>query len=498
MWRSIFMRYYPSLIMLLVAVLLFCNACVLKPQTSEIEDPQTGIVSAEEPEQDSGAKNLNVDNVDLLTVNDIEYLGSFRLPGNGERPDTFDYGGGAITFNPGGDLDGEMDGFPGSLFIMGHPRLPYGEMADGNKIAEVSIPVPVISGSLDALNTADFIQGFSDAVKGFFSTLDELPRTAMQYFEYPAGNARIYLAWGQHFQEEPQMQVPSHASLSTDLSNPDLKGSWYIGNQSLYSVNNYLLDIPAEWADKYLDGFYLATGRFRDGGWSGMGPALFAYNPWIDGNGSFAENGAHLEEKTLLLYESSLNNENIENCLNNYQHPDEWEGAAWITTDSGKSAVLFAGTKGTGDKYWYGFLDPENPKQPCIEEEMLGQFTLCRQADGSPCSEEYLNECEGHTSERGWWSSSFSAQFLLYDTAELTRVATGQIQAWEPQPYEVISIDSHLFLNPSGIEEAMLGTGEQRRYRIGDITFDRENCILYVLELFADNAKPVVHVWKMH
>ena len=218
----------------------------------------------------------------------------------------------------------------------------------------------------------------------------------------------------------------------------------------------------------------------------------------VDENGTLPEDGTHLKEKTILLYESSLNNENIENCLDNYQHPDEWEGAAWITTKSGNAAVLFVGTTGTGDKYWYGFLNPDNPQEPCIEEEMLGQFTLCRQSDGSPCSQEDLKECADHTSERGWWSSSFSAQFLLYDPAELTRVAAGQMQSWEPQPYEIITIDSNLFLNPSDIEEDMLGTDAQRRYRIGDITHDRTNSILYVLELFADDAKPVVHVWKMN
>ncbi len=89
-------------------------------------------------------------------------------------------------------------------------------------------------------------------------------------------------------------------------------------------------------------------------------------------------------------------------------------------------------------------------------------------------------------------------QFLLYDPAELARVAAGQIPSWEPQPYETVTLDSYLFLNPSGIEKDMLGTGEQRRYRIGDITFNRTNGILYVLELFADGAKPVVHVWKMN
>jgi hypothetical protein len=43
----------------------------------------------------------------------------------------------------------------------------------------------------------------------------------------------------------------------------------------------------------------------------------------------------------------------------------------------------------------------------------------------------------------------------------------------------------------------MLGTGVQRRNRIGAVAYDRNNDLLYVLELFADEAKPVVHVWRV-
>jgi hypothetical protein len=43
----------------------------------------------------------------------------------------------------------------------------------------------------------------------------------------------------------------------------------------------------------------------------------------------------------------------------------------------------------------------------------------------------------------------------------------------------------------------MLGWGEQRRYRIGPAAYDRANGLLYVLELYADGAKPVVHVWRV-
>jgi hypothetical protein len=71
------------------------------------------------------------------------------------------------------------------------------------------------------------------------------------------------------------------------------------------------------------------------------------------------------------------------------------------------------------------------------------------------------------------------------------------MKPWEPQPYTSLDIDDHLYLNPSGTDLDMLGTGEQRRYRIGDVAFDRANGLLYVLEQYADGAKPVVHVWRV-
>lgn len=432
----------------------------------------------------------------LILPADLVYLGAFRLPNDAERPRTFEYGGSAMTFNPTGNLTGAEDGFPGSLFITGHDRLPYGELSNGSQVAEVMIPAPVLSPDLEQLNTASFVQGFHDVAAGYFSGLDEIPRIGMAYLDAPATGAKIHLAWGQHLQ--PDTPLASHAWFDPDLSAPNIQGTWFIGNQASYSVNGYLFEIPSAWAAANTQGRPLGTGRFRDGGWAGMGPALFAYQPWIDAQGTPAAPGAHLEEVTLLQYASSTTTENIERCLDGYQHPDEWEGGAWLTGPTGKSAVLFAGTKSRGEKYWYGFVNPGGPQLPCVEEEMVGQFPICLQADGSPCPPEDLVECEGHNDYRGWWSTRFEAQLILYDPADLGRVAAGQMQPWEPQPYAVISIDSHLFMNPDDVEVDMLGVDVQRRYRIGEVAFDRVHGLLYVLELYADDAKPVVHVWRVN
>jgi hypothetical protein len=431
----------------------------------------------------------------LVYPGDLEYVGAFRLPDYADRPLTFEYGGNAITVDPGGDPSGPDDGFPGSLFVTGHNRIPY-DVPNGSQVAEITIPIPIVSDNVATLNQGDFLQTFHDVDTGVFTMMQEIPRQGLAYLDHPATGPKIHLSWGQHFVPDEEY-TGTQAWFDPDLSAPDLQGAWFVGEQSFYSTAGFMFTIPTAWADEHAEGRYVATGSFRDGGWSGMGPPLFAYRPWTDASGTPAPAGTHISETVLLLYESSEATEDIERCLDGYQHPDEWEGGSWLTTGSGKSAVLFAGTKGTGVKYWYGWVNPTDRETPCIEAELIGQFTLCRFADGTPCPPEDLVECEGHNDYRGWWSASYDAQLILYDPADLARVASGELESWEPQPYATVDIDEHLFLT-EGVEPDMLGTGVQRRLRIGPVTYDRANDILYVVELFADGPKPVVHVWRVH
>ncbi|MDP6709381.1 MAG: hypothetical protein QF893_23835, partial [Alphaproteobacteria bacterium] len=347
-----------------------------------------------------------------LAPADFRYLGAFRLPDEGERPKTFAWGAGAMTFRPDGDPGGAPDRHPGSLFVMGHDRMPYGELPDGNQVAEITIPAPVRAKQPGALPKARFLQRFHDVAKGRFKGRNELPRTGMAYLETPGQGPLIHLAWGQHMQ--PPEQIPTHAWISPTLSRPAFTGGWYIGRRSDYAVNGYLFEIPEAWAAAHVGGRRLATGRYRDGGWSGMGPTLFAYRPWTEPEGTPAAPGTRLKEIALLHYESSRNTERIERALTGYQHADEWEGGAWITTRSGKTAVLFAGTKSTGAKYWYGFVNPAGPGRPCVAGDFVGQFPVCRLANGKPCPRADLKECKGHNGFRGWWSSRFEAQFTRY------------------------------------------------------------------------------------
>jgi hypothetical protein len=223
-----------------------------------------------------------------------------------------------------------------------------------------------------------------------------------------------------------------------------------------------------------------------------MGPSLFAYGPWLDGNPPAA--GAHLTSRNLLLYSNTRGEGPTTFKLKGYHHSDEWEGGAWLTTPNGRTAVIFVGTKGSG-YLWYGFYSPADDGMPCVEQglTMVGCYT----PEGAECAPELTGYCEGHLAEsRGWWSSRFDAQILFYNPSDLAAVAAGTMEPHQPQPYAVLDIDEHLFLNAT-VELSQLGYGDQRRYRLGEIAYDRERGYLYVLERFADGPKPIVHVWAV-
>ncbi len=380
----------------------------------------------------------------LLYPGDLSYQGAFRVPGgsNGTNWEWCNPGGG-MTYYPGGDAMGASDNYPGSLFASG--------FALDMQISEISIPEPKKSSTKNCaeLNTATTIQPFRDIIGQLVNVGSlEIPRVGLQYLPAQGnqGSGKLYFCWAQHFQE----QVASHGWCGTDLSNPNVAGAWFIGDYRIYSVNDYMFDIPEYWAEEYTPGMRLVTGRFRDGGWSGQGPALFAIGPWNHGNPP--PPGTRLEAVPLILYTSTEDYDAPQYTMNDYHHSDEWTGGAWIATND-KTAVVFVGTKGTGE-CWYG-----DQNGPCLD-------------------------CAG---DRGWWSDNFEGRIIFYDPSDLADVAQGIKQPHEPQPYAFLKIDSYLYHIRS----------TQQWYHTGAVGYDRERGILYVLEPNSDGDKPLIHVWKI-
>jgi hypothetical protein len=242
----------------------------------------------------------------------------------------------------------------------------------------------------------------------------------------------------------------------------------------------------------------LASGRYRDGGWSGMGPNIFAYAPWLDGSPPIS--GTVLSVNTLLAYDSTYGGGGGNHKLNNYHVSDDWPGGAWLTAGT-KSAVVFAGVKGGGDYWWYGYSSPAGDGVPCVhfpppEEDIPRCY---KSSDGSSCVDDFPEgSCTGYAVDsKGWWSSRFDAQIIFYNPVDFAAVLDGSKEAYEPQPYATLGIDERLFLSWPGDTDIDCGTGDQRKCRLGATAYDRASNRLYVLERFADDAKPVVHVWRV-
>ena len=98
---------------------------------------------------------------------------------------------------------------------------------------------------------------------------------------------------------------------------------------------------------------------------------------------------------------------------------------------------------------------------------------------------------------RGWSSGRFAARFIFYNPADLVLVANGTLKSWQPQPYAGLDIDSHLYRTCTSDVQQFAGKGVQARYLTGGLTFDRAHGIVYLLELFAADDAPIVHVWRL-
>jgi hypothetical protein len=385
---------------------------------------------------------------ELIHPSDLSYQGAFRLPDSPGVPGNVGWAwsnwASAATYYPDGDPGGAPDGYPGSIFGVGHDQTQY--------VSEISIPVPVNSPgkSVGELNTATTLQPFSDVRAGVLGAM-EMPRVGLAYLPAQGGqiDGKLYFAWAPHLDEGATN--PSHGGSELDLASPQSVGAWRIGDYWNYVTGDYLFAIPQPWADAHAAGRRLATGRYRDGGQGGQGPSLFAIAPWAAGNPPAP--GSTLAATPLLLYSAVTDAE--QHFLDGYHHADEWTGAAWLTAGD-RTAVVFVGTKGQGD-CWYGCADgTDRPPWP--------------------------GDCD-----RGWWSSSFVAQMLFYDPADLVAVTQGVMETWTPQPYATLDVDDVLYHVES----------DQQKYHVGALAFDRARGLLYLFEPFGDGDKPLVHVWRV-
>jgi hypothetical protein len=467
-------RRYLIIFVILIVIISGCHFPFQDqkaPVSDEVQD-----IGSEKPVSESQPDTIDIDPSEVqigtgdipqgaLSPEALTYLGAFRLP---DEPDNLNwlYSGQGLTYYPEGDPQGEDDGFPGSLFFIGHDQ----ELL----VAEISIPVPMQAGNFDDLNIAQVIQPFADITNGYVTDDREIPVMDIAYLPAPPGQAddKLHFTVGHHFQDFE----PSHGWVSLDLSEPDTAGLWLLDGYTNYVTNDYLFDIPHDWALAYVNGYLLATGRFREGVWGGFGPALFAYAPWREDDQP--RPGQTLTAiQPLLLYgiqiEGSPDIQTDDAMrMEGYGEADHWWGGAWLTSSEG-DAVIFTGTKALGEN-WYGFANGVVWDYDCAEDP------------DNPCPEvpdfPYDN--------RGYWAEDFLPAVLFFNPADLAKVAQGEMEPYEPQPYALLNL-SEYWLDP----ETNLET--YKRDLVGAAAFDRENGLLYIVERLAYDSQSVIHVFQI-
>lgn len=389
---------------------------------------------------------------EMLTPGNFEYLGAFRLPHVRVNNSTFAYGGWALAWRPASQTDGdaEDDSLPGSLYIVGH--------REHQKVAEISIPKPVISGSalLDPLPVARVLQPFEDVTGGLLREWNAVSATPFHIGGLSVVGDLLHWTVYKYYNVDG-IDYPSHGTTGLNLAASLADGPWHLGPMNSgapewhsYKHAGYILQIPAAsrtWfgGKNLISGLQISTGLQ----FSSQGPALFAYQLPDEGTPA----NTSLSAIPLAWYSESA-------PLPQHTPADRWTGAAWLTLGN-KEAVIVAGRKGLGPGY-YGEARPGD------------------------CSQ-----------DKGYHAAPYEAQMLFYSPASLIHAAYGQLPAHALQPW--LRWDREF--DGGSLSQYLFRTCSQE---VGGLAYDAEHQLIYLVQISAgctsDNEYeplPVIHVFHL-
>lgn len=385
-----------------------------------------------------------------LGKSDFTYLGAFRMPQTGTEASRFGYGGGAFTLNPHGDPNGPNDGFPGSLYVLGH--------AHDQLVAEISIPAPKDQRGVPmvSLNAATVLHDFVDITGGYAKQTDEGNGYRVDGLAYldaqgSQSTGKIYWTARTYYNVDTSDDL-THGMSNADLSNVAARGMWRLGSYQGMLTGGYIFPVPKYFADAYLGGKRLISGLFTQQGVSGtsQGPAMFAYGPWLDNGSDFGPvNSTKLASQALVYYPYRFENGMETSNFPDFQVPDGWEAGAWVST-ANKHAVVIVGRRAMGSTY-YGDARP--------------------------------GDCNIY---KGYHGDPYEPRIIFYDPADLALAAQGQKDPNTVVPY--------LEWNPSDL---FVSTCE---WELTGVAYDEQNKLMYVLHSGADTAgepTPLVYVFRV-
>ena len=406
-----------------------------------------------------------------LQTTDLTYQGAIRLP------DEFNWGALGLSYYPAGD------GGAGSLLVTGFEALSSpdhpGETcwdADWDcyaYYAELDIPTPEAAANWEDLPVAGFVRTLTAFDGGLASTVhrEYLTVSDIQYIPAQGSQtqAKIYGSVNVWYAEGVFGTDTFPTVWFANLDGTGAQGMFHVGAQaSPYHGRKsgaYLFSLPEWYADMYLDGRTLVTGRSRGTPGEGdvqvsvdagsQGPTLFAFRPAEADTAS-----GNLDALPLLYYRVDFPGcagPNVgEN--NNCDYPgftmcDNWTGGAFVDNGTHRAVVL-VGYKGLGDNCY------DEPPVECDD----------------PCSDDHGYHCD-----------PYERQVIFYDVHELGLTAQGDQDPWLVLPYETWR-PTEFYLQ-----------GETC-WTLGGAAFDEDNDRLFIIERGLGEGEmnaAVVHVWSL-
>lgn len=403
-----------------------------------------------------------------LHPGDFVYQGAFRLP------DSFNWGALGMSFYPLGDAG------RGSLLVTGFqaissPDHPTEACWDASWDCyafhgQVSIPVPEVSPDWEALPVAElrgemtsFDQGLVSEVSRenvFVGDIEYFPRTGTQ------AEDKIYGAANFWYPEGDFGDVSFPTIWMANLAGSGAQGLFHVGPQAPpfhgRKTGSYLFTAPQWYADQYLGGRRLITGRSRGTPLGNdtpvsilagsQGPTFFAFHA-LD---SDAPSG-NLDALPMLYYRVKFpgcagpNIGPADDCdYPGFTMCDDWTGGAFLDQGS-RQAVLLLGWKGLG-RNCYGNVECSDP---------------CGAVQGYHCN-------------------PYERQVLFYDVHALGAIAQGDRDPWSVLPYAIWR-PREFYLSGNVCWNA------------GGMAVDPHTGRIFMIErgLGGEDNAAVVHVWRL-
>ena len=421
-----------------------------------------------------------------LQPGEFQYRGAFRLP------DEFNWGAQGLSYYPEGNSG------TGSLLVTGSQspldasgQACYEESTGCQAyFGEIAVPTPQRTANWEDLPVAEFLRtmtAFDGGLVhnltpyGFVSGIQYMPRQGSQTTD------KIYASLNAWYPEGDFGEDTFPTIWFNELDGSHPRGLFHVGPKSSpyhgRKMGDYLFSVPKWYADQYLGGRILVTGRSRGtplgedeslvaGG--SQGPTLFAFHPWQTEN----PNG-NLDALPMLYYRSQypgcagpdigVGGTSVSCDYPEFTMCDAWTGAGFVENGQ-KNAILISGLKGTTNCYYCG--DPLDDSE-CRQEPLPGECDL------------YCNE------SRGYHCGPYERQVIFYDTDEVGMAAQGQRDPWRVLPYAT--------WRP---EEFYLGDAQGHTCSdVGGMAIDSTGRRLFIIERglggFENENAAVVHIWAL-